>query len=117
MDLAALDPEHVAIKVFTGPAPEASVAWTTDWRAAEIGAANGHGNARAVAHIQALVANGGELDGVKVLSPETIELVFDEQAHGDDLVLQLPVRFGMGYALPSEGAPHLPEGRIAYWGG
>jgi len=117
MDLADLDPGHPAIKVFTGPAPEASVAWTSEWRTAEIGAANGHGNARSVARIQAVVANGGELDGVKLLSPETIELIFDEQAYGKDLVLQLPVRFGMGYALPSEGAPHLPEGRIAYWGG
>lgn len=117
MDLVALDPEHVAIKVFTGPAPEASVAWTTEWRQAEIGAANGHGNARSVANIQAIVANGGEHQGVKLLSPETIDLIFDEQAYGTDLVLQLPVRFGMGYALPSEGAPHLPEGRIAYWGG
>ncbi len=117
MDLAALDPDHVAIKVFTGPAPEASVAWTTEWRQAEIGAANGHGNARSVANIQAIVANGGEHQGVKLLSPETIDLIFDEQAYGTDLVLQLPVRFGMGYAMPSEGAPHLPEGRIAYWGG
>lgn len=117
MDLADLDPGHPAIKVFTGPAPEASVAWTSEWRTAEIGAANGHGNARSVARIQAVVANGGALDGIKLLSPETIELIFDEQAHGEDLVLQLPVRFGMGYALPSEGAPHLPQGRIAYWGG
>lgn len=32
-------------------------------------------------------------------------------------MLGLPVRFGMGYALPSEAAPHLPQGNIGYWGG
>lgn len=114
-DMATVDP--VAIKTFTGPAPTAETSWETDWRTAEIGAANGHGNARSVARIQAIVANGGEVDGVRLLSPDTIELIFEEQAHGPDLVLGVPVRFGMGYALPSEAAPFLPDGRIAYWGG
>lgn len=117
IDLATVDMESVAIKTFTGPAPEASIAWEAPWRSACIGAANGHGNARSVARIQAIVANGGTVDDVTLLSPETIDLIFEEQAHGTDQVLGLPVRFGMGYALPSEGAPYLPEGKIAYWGG
>ena len=116
-DLENMDMESPAVKTFTGPAPAAEVSWTTPWRKAEIGAANGHGNARSVARIQAIVANGGTVDGVTLLSPETIELIFDEQSYGTDLVLGLPVRFGMGYALPSEAAPHLPDRKIAYWGG
>ena len=112
-----IDPESVMIKTFTGPAPDASVAWTDAWRQAEIGAANGHGNARSVARIQAIVANDGEVDGVQLLSRDTIDKIFDVQAHGTDLVLGLPVKFGVGYALPSEGTPHLPEGRIPHWGG
>ena len=117
VDLETIDMESIAIKTFTGPAPEASIAWETPWRTACIGAANGHGNARSVARIQAIVANGGQVDDVKLLSPETIDKIFDEQAYGTDQVLGLPVRFGMGYAMPSEGAPYLPEGKIAYWGG
>ena len=116
-DMDAIDPDGPMFKTFTGPAPQASVAWTPEWRQAEIGAANGHGNARSVARAQAVVANGGEVDGVRLLSPKTIDLIFEEQAHGTDLVLGLPVRFGMGYALPSEAAPHLPDGRVCYWGG
>ena len=112
-----IDPDSVMIKTFTGPAPDASIAWTDEWRQAEIGAANGHGNARSVARAQAVVANGGELDGVKLLSPATIDRIFEQQAYGTDLVLGLPVRFGIGYALPSEAAPQLPDGRICYWGG
>jgi len=118
MPEGVIDLTSPAIKTFTGPAPSAATSWEAPWRKAEIGAANGHGNARSVAKIQAIVANGGTVGDVTLLSPETIELIFDEQAHGTDLVLGLPVRFGMGYALPSEAAPQLPSsGRIAYWGG
>jgi CubicO group peptidase (beta-lactamase class C family) len=46
---------------------------TRAWRAAEIPAANGHGTARGVARPYAALARGGELDGVRILRPETIE--------------------------------------------
>jgi CubicO group peptidase (beta-lactamase class C family) len=115
---AAIDPESVMFKTITGPSTDdATVSWTPEWRHAEIGAANGHGNARSVARAQAVVANGGEFDGVRLLSPKSIDVIFEEQAHGVDLVLGEPVRFGIGYALTSEAAPNLPAGRICYWGG
>ena len=117
IDMTTLDPDSVVVKTFTGPAPDASIAWTDGWRRACIGAANGHGNARSVARIQAIVANWGSVDGIELLSPATIEQIFEQQAHGVDQVLGLPVRFGMGYALHSEAVPHLPAGRYAYWGG
>jgi CubicO group peptidase (beta-lactamase class C family) len=117
IDMSTMDPESVLIKTFTGPAPDASEAWTPEWRQACIGAANGHGNARSVARIQAIVANGGKVDGVELLSPDTIKMIFEEQANGVDQVLGLPVRFGMGYALHSIAVPYLPEGNYAYWGG
>lgn len=113
-----MDPESVAIRTFTGPAPEASVAWTPEWRRADIGAANGHGNARSIAKLQSIVSNGGEVDGQRFLSPETIDQIFRVQSDGTDLVLGLPVRFGIGYAVPDGNLPHLAEGRrICFWGG
>jgi CubicO group peptidase (beta-lactamase class C family) len=117
IDMATMDPDSVLIKTFTGPAPDATESWTPEWRQATIGAANGHGNARSVARIQAIVANGGTVDGVELLSPDTIKMIFEEQANGVYQVLGLPVRFGMGYALHSIAVPHLPEGNYAYWGG
>ena len=118
VDMAAMDPNSVAVKTFTGPAPDASVAWTSEWRQAEIGAANGHGNARSVARIQSVVACGGEVDGVRLLSPEAIDLIFKEQANGTDLVLGVPARFGIGYGLPNSTFSYLPQdGRICLWGG
>ena len=117
-DLANLDPESVMYKTFTGPAADPTVAWTPEWRRAEIGAANGHGNARSVARIQAVVSNGGEIDGVRLLSPQTIARIFEEQSNGPDLALGIPLRFGIGYGLPeSVTMPSLPQGRVCYWGG
>ena len=118
IDVGALDPEGVAVKSFIGPMVDASVANTKGWRRAQIGAANGHGNARSVARVQSIVANGGEVDGVRLLSPETIELIFDEQANGVDLVLGLPLRFGIGYGLPQlDSLPYIPDEKICFWGG
>ena len=117
-DLEALGLDSVAVKTLTGPVADASMAWTDGWRGADIGAANGHGNARSVARIQSIVANCGEVDGVRLLSPETIELIFEQQSDGVDLVIGLPLRFGIGYALPQPAAlPYIPEGKICFWGG
>ncbi len=117
IDMDALDPDSVMFKTFTGPAPEAQVANTEAWRRAEIGAANGHGNARAVARALAVIANDGTLDGVDLLSPRTIARIFEVQSDGSDLVLGAPLRFGLGFGLPSESTPYLPDRRVCYWGG
>jgi len=117
-DLAALGPDSLVVKTFTGPAVEASEANTPAWRRADIGAANGHGNARSVARILSALPRGGAVDGVRLLSPDTIGLIFREQAYGVDQVLGVPMRFGIGYGLPvPETIPYIPEGKICYWGG
>ncbi len=118
IDFSTFGPDHPMVKTLTGPPLDATAAWTDGWKRAEIGAANGHGNARSVARIQAVVANGGTVDEVDLLSPATIELIFDEQARGIDLVLGTPQRFGIGYGIADlEVRPYIPEGRICFWGG
>jgi len=72
---------------------------TRAWRAAEVPSTNGHGNARAVARLYSALAGDGELDGVRVLSPETIARASEQQVYGDDIVLQRPTRFGLGFQL------------------
>jgi CubicO group peptidase (beta-lactamase class C family) len=117
IDWATVDLEGVMVKTFTGPAPDAAVAWSPEWRQADIGAANGHGNARSVAWVQSAITNGGVVGGHQVLRPETIELIFDEQANGMDLVLGVDSRFGIGYGLPNSQMP-VPDGlKLCYWGG
>lgn len=117
VDLAALDPEMVVVKTFTGPAPDASVAWTDEWRQADIGAANGHGNARSMALVQSAISNGGVVNDVQLLGQDSIEQIFREQANGVDLVLMMPIRFGIGFGLPNESLPIPADRRICFWGG
>ncbi len=117
-DLAALDPASPVVRTFTGPPADAAAANTAAWRNADMGAINGHGNARSVVQIMRVMSLGGEAGGVRLLSPETIELVFDQQADGVDLVLGIPLRFGIGFALPKqETIPYIPDGKICFWGG
>jgi CubicO group peptidase (beta-lactamase class C family) len=118
IDLNALDPDSPVVKTLTGPPIDAAAANTPEWRGADMGAVNGHGNARSVARILSALALGGAVHGVRLLSPGTIDLIFEEQSHGVDLVLFVPLRFGVGYALPeTETVPYVPQGRACYWGG
>jgi CubicO group peptidase (beta-lactamase class C family) len=117
-DLAALDPDSPVVKTLTGPAVSAEVANTPGWRRADLGAVNGHGNARSVARVMSVVARGGEVDGVRLLGQDTIDLIFREQQNGIDLVLGVPLRFGIGYGLPQlDILPWIPDEKICYWGG
>ena len=111
------DHDSMSYKTLSGPAWEPSVSWTAEWRQADIGAANGHGNARSLARLLSVVACGGEIDGPHLLSPSTCDLIFQEQSNGVDLVLGVPLRFGIGYALKNESIPYLPNGRVCTWGG
>jgi CubicO group peptidase (beta-lactamase class C family) len=109
-DPPQLDPNSVAFRTVTNPIMSAETTWTEGWRRADIGAGNGHGNARSLARIQSAVACGGEVDGVRLLSPRTIDRIFEVQSNGIDLVIGIPVMIGVGYGL-------LPEGWLAVGGG
>jgi CubicO group peptidase (beta-lactamase class C family) len=58
IDFGALPPDSPTVRTLTGPFVEAEVANTPGWRRADIGAANGHGNARSVARVMSVVARG-----------------------------------------------------------
>lgn len=86
------------------------------WRRAEIGAANGHGNAHAVATIHsALVAE--KVNGINLLSEKGRLRVLEEQSNGVDLLMGVPIRWGMGFCLESPLFANELGHRLAYWGG
>ena len=118
IDLASeVEPGSLAAKVLGNPLLAGSIANQRAWRAAEIPAANGQGNARSVARVTAAMACGGELDGVHLLTPATLEKAIEEQCYGKDLVLGLPIRWGLGYGLTSKELPVGPNPRTFFWGG
>ncbi|MEE4024893.1 serine hydrolase domain-containing protein [Gordonia sp. PKS22-38] len=118
IDVAALPTDSPMFKTFTGPPASAAAANTIAWRRADLGALNAHSNARALARTMSVISRGGTVDGVNLLSARTIDHIFDEQARGDDLVLGVPLRWGIGFGLPEPvTVPALPDERICFWGG
>lgn len=76
----------------------------------------GYGNARSVARVGSILAVGGELDGKRFLSRRTIEKVLEEQIYVKDHYFGVPVRYGLGFGLPSREWP-LPNPNSLHWGG
>ena len=117
-DLDLLPDDSPAKRTFLGPVADATRANEVAWRRADMGAVNGHTNARALGETLSVVSLGGERGGVRLLSPATIDLIFEEQSHGTDLVLGVPLRMGVGFGLPEpETIPWIPQERICLWGG
>jgi len=88
---------------------------TRAWRGAEIPAAGGTGNARSVAQVHAILANGGVAQGKRFMSEAGCRKALEVQIEGQDLILGMPARFGMGFGLA--GAMPLPNPNTIFWGG
>ena len=111
------DPDSVQGRTFLRMPFTALEPRTGAWRAAEIPAAGGIGNARSIARVLSALACGGEADGVRLLSEGGLAKVLEQQTDGKDLVLARHIRFGIGYGLWSEDSFEGPTDRWFYWGG
>lgn len=94
---------------------------TREAHAAEIPAGNGIGNARSLARMYA--ATIGEVDGVRLLSAETIAAACRAQTDGlappapfDAVPMVHPLRHGLGYELHRTGNPMLGSGSFGHAG-
>ncbi|WP_129308940.1 serine hydrolase domain-containing protein [Streptomyces sp. L2] len=102
--VAALgDPDSLTNRAFAVTDPAEIDFNSPEVQAAELPASNGIGTARGLARMYAALI--GEVDGVRLFSPETLAAATEEQASGKDQVLVMPSRFGAGYMLPTDGAP------------
>jgi CubicO group peptidase (beta-lactamase class C family) len=94
-----------------------------DWNAEEtvramIPAANGQFTARSLARMYAMIAGGGELDGVRLLSEERVREMAEVQSRSRDKVLFIPMHWRMGYHrvfMVGASAPHA-FGHFGYGG-
>jgi CubicO group peptidase (beta-lactamase class C family) len=111
------NPKSIAGRTFANPGVDATEPRNRAWRAAEIPAANGQGNARSIVRAQTAMANGGEAFGKTMMSEEGTKRIFEKQSEGVDLVLGLPLTFGMGYGLNNPAAPISPNANTCFWGG
>lgn len=107
---------ELAKNMATNPGIDPLDTRTRAWRAAEIPAAGGHGNARSIAEVHALLANGGVAKGKRLMSEAGCRRALELQIEGTDLALGVPARYGMGFGLPSEFLP-MPNPNTLFWGG
>jgi CubicO group peptidase (beta-lactamase class C family) len=107
------DPESVAFKAFMNPpgGMRPGLVNTREWRAAEIPAANGHTTARSLAKLYGVLARGGELDGVRVMSKEQVAQCSIEQSSGPDALLVINTRFSLGFMMSQPGASLGPNAK------
>jgi len=96
---AFLDPTSMSSRALSGISSTPMDPNSRAMRAAEMPAANGICTARGLARLYAGLVS--EVDGVRLLTDETIATATAEQSNGTDAVLMIPTRFGLGYFLPS----------------
>jgi hypothetical protein len=66
-----------------------------DWRRAELPAANGHGTARALVTVFGTLVDGSN----RLISEKTLRAACVGQGRYTDLVLGVPLEFGLGFGL------------------
>ena len=98
---ALLGANSLTARVMSGPS--ALFAYDDMWNrpevlAAEMPSSNGVGTARALARFYAALI--GEVDGIRLLRPDTLEAATRVASQGPDCVILMETCFGLGYSLP-----------------
>lgn len=120
MDLNAR-PVRAALEMIKTTSDGLELINTREAHAAELPFGNGIANARAMAKMYAACI--GEIDGVRLLTPETVNRVRESQTEGlgapdslRPLVGPGPQRFGLGFELPRPIEPMLGAGSFGHGG-
>ncbi|KEF52342.1 beta-lactamase [Exophiala aquamarina CBS 119918] len=121
-DVNKLDQTGIVYKSLFNPRTSATFSRTPLWRKADMSAVNGHGTAKGLNQIlRAVTLSGTSHDDAKLLSPETVQQIFRTQSESTDLVLSIPLRLGIGFAIG--GGPsaqtfnYLPQEKMCFWAG
>jgi CubicO group peptidase (beta-lactamase class C family) len=78
--------------------------WNTRaFRLAQMPSSNGHGDARSLSRMYAACI--GEVEGVRLLAPETVDEAIRPRSTGTDCVVGQPLHFGLGFSLPPTLGP------------
>ncbi|GAA3979216.1 MULTISPECIES: serine hydrolase domain-containing protein [Streptomyces] len=110
---AYADPDSLTRRAFAAitPFPDQNA---PAYRAAALPATNGIATADGLARVYAALI--GEVDGVRLFDPATVELARAEESAGPDRVLVVGTRFGLGYMLHGSASPLLGPGSFGHPG-
>lgn len=97
-------PKYFKTALMNPPISPFKHACSREWRMAELAASNGHGDAASIAKLYALMAAGGTLDGIRLLSRETLDAACQlEVGSAVDLVTGTVIRRSRGFILSYGG--------------
>jgi CubicO group peptidase (beta-lactamase class C family) len=103
--------QHMELCAYFNP-PDfsgADVVNTTHWRTAELPSTNGHANGRGIARIFNALVQADRSSGI--VSSAALGDATTEQVYGQDVVLNRPSRFGIGFQLTQAERPLGPNPR------
>jgi CubicO group peptidase (beta-lactamase class C family) len=100
-------PAHYDIRMVGEPAGSEVARWFNrrEIQQAVIPGSGGIMSARGLARMYAMLANGGELDGVRILSSDAIQRATELQSYELDEVYRVRVRRALGYRLGPDTGP------------
>jgi CubicO group peptidase (beta-lactamase class C family) len=109
-----LDPASLAHRAFFVDA--GLLGWLNEPRlwSAELPAGNGMGTAHALARMYAACLQ--DIDGVRLLDPDTLVTATAEQARGQDAVAGYETSYALGFQLPFPYRPMAGEGSFGHYG-
>ncbi|WP_406731296.1 serine hydrolase domain-containing protein [Streptomyces sp. NBC_01794] len=108
------DPESFSNRAYAVTDPAEIDFDSPEVQAAELPASNGISTAHGLARMYAALI--GEVDGVRLLTSETLASATKEQASGKDQVMLIPSRFSSGYMLPTETNPMIGPNSFGHTG-
>ena len=109
-----LDPESLTHWAFLIPSGLFTIMNDPVLWAAELPAGNGMGTAHSLARMYAAVI--GEVDGVRLLEPDSVRRATEEQCRGIDRVTGYETAYGLGFQLPFPYRPMAGDGSFGHYG-
>jgi CubicO group peptidase (beta-lactamase class C family) len=104
--MAALMPvpsDPVLVAAMYNPRTNPLVCNEPRWMMQGNGSADGSANARGLARLYGALAQGGQTDGVRIISPQALALATAERHGGKDKVFTIYTRWAAGFILNNRG--------------
>ncbi len=114
----SLPDDDLRLRAINNPpgARSPSIVNSSAYRRAEVPAINGHGSGDSIARLYAGLANGGELEGIRLFAPGLVRDIASPQASGEDVYLRHHVDWGLGVQVDSDGFGMGGLGGALGWG-
>ncbi len=112
----SMEPTEFALRLFSDPASDPAHTKTRAWRSAEMPAISGFGNAHAITLVHSLLANGGVVNGKRIMSEEGCRKALELQFDGHEIITGGHTRHGLGFYMLT-GDHVIPGPNIIYGGG